>query len=133
LFLITMFFLKFYERRRILLLLVIVLFTVVIDLGEAIMVGSSNGIERDLSVVSKQQAGLAQFAARWDNLKDTIYHYYGGPFSNFFILVPAVYWLFRSKLRETSTIFLLAFLSLAILPLFFGSVEIQARIFYDIP
>ena len=44
-----------------------------------------------------------------------------------------MYWLYHSKLSEQSSIFLLIFLSLGVIPLFIGSIVIQARVFFDIP
>jgi len=66
-------------------------------------------------------------------LMRTMYSFVGGQFSNFIIFTLALYWLFRSNLREPSSIFLVIFLSIGILPFLLGDYIIQTRVFYDIP
>lgn len=122
-----------YKRSNAILLLLIILSTVIIDIAKSRMIGVSNGFGRDLSVAHQQQAGISQFANRWSNLKDTMQNYYGAQFSNFIILGLALYWVFRSTMRDTTSILLMIFLSIGIIPLFFGDWIIQSRVFYDIP
>jgi hypothetical protein len=62
-----------------------------------------------------------------------MYHSLGGVFSNFIILLLGLFWVLKSNMREPHTVFLIIFLSTAIVPLFVGSWGIQARVFYDIP
>ena len=132
-FLAVMFKLNYYRRKSIILLLLIISSSVLIDIIRTITVGSSSGIQRDISVASRAGAGLAQFALRWSNLIDSIQIQLGGLFNNFIILILGLYWLFHCNLRELSTIFLVIFLSIGVIPLFFGDWIIQTRIFYNIP
>jgi hypothetical protein len=57
----------------------------------------------------------------------------GAVFSNFIILVLGLIWVLKSNLREPGTVFLMIFLSIGLIPLFFGNWTLQARIFYNIP
>jgi hypothetical protein len=66
-------------------------------------------------------------------LIETVHIHIGGLFSNFVILGLCLYWLFFSKMRRTSDIFIITFMSVGILPLFFGDWIIQTRILYNIP
>jgi len=126
---------NYYRRQSIILLLLVLLFSVVIDIARTI-IGSGGGIEGDIAVSMGAKgggAGLGQFTQRWDNLVYTTQIYLGGQLSNPIILGLGLYWLFRSKLSEQSTIFILVFLSLGLLPIFVGGVLVQGRVFYDIP
>jgi hypothetical protein len=126
--------LNYYRRKRILLLLAIVLLSVVIDIARTSLTASVGGIEGDITLSKGAQGvGLGQFSQRWSNLVYTTQVYLGGQLSNPIILALGLYWLFHSKLSEQSTIFLLVFLSLGVLPMFVGGVLIQGRVFYDIP
>jgi hypothetical protein len=135
-FLIVMFFkgreFEYYSRTAIILLILIVLFPVVLEVGRTLVIGSAGGILQD---VAKAQAGLGanQFAARWDTLKDTVFVYLGGQLSNFIILFLGLYWLIISKFRRLSSFFIFIFLSIGIVPVFFGDQLTQGRILYDIP
>jgi hypothetical protein len=131
-FLAVMFKLSYYPKKSIILLLLVVLSSVAIDVARMTVTGSASGIEQDISI-AKSGLGLAQFALRWSNLIDTTQNYLGSIFSNFIVLILGIYWLFRSNLREPSTIFLVIFLSLGIIPLFFGDWIVQSRVLYNIP
>jgi hypothetical protein len=132
-FLAVMLKLDYYRRGSIVLLLLVVLSSVFIDLARMAITGSAGGIEKDIHVAIVTEAGLDQFILRWSNLTRTIYSYVGGQFSNFIILTLGLYWLFRSNLREPSSIFLIIFLSIGFIPFLFGNYFIQTRVFYDIP
>ena len=131
-FLAAMLKLSYYSKKSIILLLLVVLSSVVIDVARMTITGSASGIEQDISI-AKAGIGLEQFALRWSNLIDTTQHNLGSQFSNFIILILGAYWLYRSNLREPSTILLVIFLSLGIIPLFFGDWIVQSRILYNIP
>ncbi len=132
-FLVIMVKLGHYKRRNLIFLLLIILSTVIVDLAKTALIGLSNGFAKDLRVARGHLAGINQFANRWNNLKDTMQGYYAAQFSNFIILILALYWLLRSRLRDVSNILLMVFLSVGIAPLFFGDWVIQSRVFYDIP
>jgi hypothetical protein len=132
-FLIVMLKVCYYSRRSVILLLLIVLSTVVIDIIRSSGIKSAGGIEEVIAVSNSYGTGLGQFTNRWSNLVYTTQVYLAGQFSNPIILTLGLYWLYRSKLTEQSSIFLLIFFSLGIIPLFIGSEVIQARVLFDIP
>ncbi|MDQ6862292.1 MAG: hypothetical protein M3044_00565 [Thermoproteota archaeon] len=121
-----------YSRIGIIILILIVLLPLVFEIGRTIAIGSSGGLLQD---VSKAQAGLSanNFAARWSTLKDTVFVYLGGQLSNFIILFLGVCWLITSKFQQLSSLFIFIFLSIGIIPIFFGDQLTQGRILYDIP
>jgi hypothetical protein len=131
-FLAVMLKLNYYPRRSVILLLLAVLSSVVIDSVRTTFTGISSGIERDLEV-AHLGVSLNQFPLRWSNLVNTMQNYFGSQFSNFIIFALVMYWLFRSDLHQAPTIFLVTFLSLGIIPLFFGDLLVQSRVFYNIP
>ncbi len=133
-FLLVLYKLNYYRRQSIILLLIVVLSSVAIDVARTIATGSVGGVEGDIAL-SKGAGGvgLGQFAQRWSNLVYTTQVYLGGQLSNPIILMLGLYWLFHSKRLEQSTIFIIVFLSIGLLPLFVGGVLIQGRVFYDIP
>ena len=124
---------NYYHRKTVIVLLLVILASVIIDVARMTITGSAGGIERDIEVAKVTGAGPQQFALRWINLMRTMYSFVGGQFSNFIIFTLALYWLFRSNLREPSSIFLVIFLSIGILPFLLGDYIIQTRVFYDIP
>jgi hypothetical protein len=133
LFLAVMLAYNYYSKKSIILLLLVVLSSVVIDTARIAITGNPGGIERDIYTARVAKAGLEQFMVRWSNLVDTTQIYFGGLFSNFIILVLGLYWLIYSNLRQPSTILIMIFLSLGIIPLFLGDWVIQTRVLYDIP
>jgi hypothetical protein len=119
-------------RRKVILLLLVVISSVVIDVVRMEMTGSSGGIERDMQVAGVG-LGFTQFAVRWTTLIHTVQVSFGAAYSNFIILGLCLYWLIRSKSYHLSEIFIMVFLSIGIIPLFFGSSLVQSRVLYDIP
>jgi hypothetical protein len=132
-FLLTMLVLKRYTRRTIMLLLLIVFSCILVDILKTIAIGSAGGFEKDMEVAKVTSMGPQQFAQRFSNLMITLYTYVGGQFSNFIIFGLGLYWLFRSNLADTSTIFLIVCLSVGLFPFLLGNYIIQVRVFYDIP
>ncbi|MFZ0510510.1 MAG: hypothetical protein WAM14_02790, partial [Candidatus Nitrosopolaris sp.] len=121
-----------YSRTGIILLILIVLVPVALGIGMTMVIGSGGGLLQD---VSKAQAGLSinNFAARWSILKDTVFTYLGGLLSNFIILSLGLYWLYTCKPRDLASLFIFIFLSIGVIPIFFGDLLTQGRILYDIP
>jgi hypothetical protein len=132
-FLLTMLKVNYYHRKRVVLLLLVVLSSVIIDVARMAITGSAGGVEKDIEVAKIARIGPHQFALRLSNLMHTMYFYVGGQFSNFLILSLGLYWLFRSNLREASSIFLVICLSIGLFPFLLGDYIIQIRVFYDIP
>lgn len=123
----------YYSKKRIVLVLIIVLSSAIINIGRIIITGIADNIQRDIGEIAHNTAGPEQFSLRWSNLLRTAYSFVGGQFSNFIILALGSYWLFRSNLSEPSSIFLIIFLSIGIIPFLFGNWLIQTRVYYDIP
>jgi hypothetical protein len=132
-FLAAMLKLSYYSKKSIILLLLVVLSSVVIDVARMTITGSVSGIEEQIKIASLTGVGLTQFALRWSNLIDATQNYYGSQFSNSIVLMLGLYWLFRCNLREPSTILLIVFLSMGVVPLFFGDWLVQSRVLYNIP
>jgi hypothetical protein len=123
---------NYYHRKSIILLLLVILSSVVIDIGRMTITGSASGIVNDINI-ARGGVGLEQFAVRWSNLIDVTQIHLGGQFSNFLLLVLGVYWLIHSNFRQPSSILIVIFLSLGVMPLFFGDWITQSRVFYVIP
>ena len=122
----------FPNRRIIWLLLFAILPSIVVDISKVLLTGSSGGLEQDIEL-AQRGLGIEQFNLRWEILNTTMYHSLGGVFSNFIILLLGLFWVLKSNMREPYAVFLIIFLSAGIVPLFFGSWTIQARVFYDMP
>ena len=121
-----------FTKRRIIWLLLVILVSIVVDITKVLLTGSSGGLEQDIEV-AQRSLGIEQFNLRWLILNTTMHHSMGGVFSNFIILILGLLWVLKSNMREPSTVFLMIFLSAGLVPLFFGSWSIQARVFYDMP
>jgi hypothetical protein len=132
-FLIAMLMLNYYRRKYIILLLLVIFSTVVVDVVRMNLTGSTGGIERDIQAYNYYGVGPKQFFMRWNNIVDTTEHFHGGLLANFIILGLGLYWLFRANYTEPHNIFLMIFLSVGIMPLFFGDWLVQTRVFYNIP
>jgi hypothetical protein len=122
----------FTNRRIIWLLLFAILPSIVVDITKVLLTGSSGGLEQDLEL-AQTGLGIEQFNLRWQILNTTMHHSLGGVFGNFIILILGLFWVLKSNIREAGTVFLMIFLSAGVVPLFFGSWAIQARVFYDVP
>jgi hypothetical protein len=122
----------FTSKKIILLLLFGILPSVTIDVAKVALTGSSGGLGQDIELV-QTSLGIDQFHLRWEILSTTMHDSLAGVFSNFIILGLGLLWLFKSNIREHSTIFLMIFLSIGLVPLFIGNWIIQARVFYNIP
>ncbi len=131
LFLAVMYKMNQYTRKNIIFLLVVVLSSVAIDVARSSLTGTSGGITSDVALAGG--AGTGQLPSLWSNLTDTVQNYGGGQFSVFIIFSLGLYWLYRSNSRELSSIFIIIFLALAVLPLLVGDGIIQSRVLYDIP
>ena len=121
-----------FTKRRITWLLVAILLSIVVDVTRVSLTSSSGGVEQDIQLAGTN-FGLEQFNMRWRILHATAHESFGGVFSNFIILILALFWVLKSNMREPRTIFLMIFLSVGLLPLYIGSLTLQTRVFYDIP
>lgn len=122
----------FTKRRRIIWLLLAIFVTIVVDIAKVSIIGSSGGLAQDVEL-AQTNLGIEQFNQRFLILDSTMHGGLGGVFSNFIILILGLFWVLKSNIREPSTIFLMVFLSAALVPLNLGSWTLQVRILYDIP
>ncbi|HEX2231412.1 MAG TPA: hypothetical protein VHG34_04410, partial [Nitrososphaeraceae archaeon] len=120
------------NRKRIIWLLVAILISVGVDITKALLTGSSGGLIQDAEL-AQTNLGIEQFNTRFDTLDLTMHGSLGGVFSNFIILILGLFWVLKSNIREPSTIFLMIFLSVGLIPLNIGSWTLQVRVFYDMP
>jgi hypothetical protein len=122
----------FNNKKRMTWLLLALILSIMVDITKVALTSSSGGVEQDIGI-AQTYLGIGQFNLRWLILDTTMHHSLGGVFSNFIILTLGLFWVLKSNMREPSTIFLMIFLSVGLVPLFFGSWDIQARAFYDMP
>ena len=120
------------NKRRITWLLLVLVLSIVLDVTKVAITGSSGGLGQDIEL-AQTNLGIEQYNLRSVILDTTMHHSLGGVFSNFIILTLGLFWVLKSNMREPSTIFLMIFLSAGLVPLFFGTWAIQARVFYNIP
>jgi len=122
-----------FSRRNVFVLLSIIMSSLIIDLGRMEIMGTSGSLQLDMNVAGRQAVGIGQLTKLWSNLQNSTQIYLGGLFSNFIIIGLGLYWVFRSRLSEPSSVFLIIFLAVGFLPLFFAQWIVQSRVFYNIP
>jgi hypothetical protein len=122
----------FTNRNRITWLLIAVLVSVGVDITKVLLTDSSGGLVQDVEL-AQTNLGIEQFNTRFDTLDFTMHRSLGGVFSNFIILILGLFWVLKSNIRAPSTIFLMIFLSVGLIPLNIGSWTLQVRVFYDMP
>lgn len=125
--------LNYYPRKHFILLYLILASSIAVDVLKSTWTGSLSGIEADVSIGFGHGLGISQFSERLGTLAETVQTYYGGVYANIAILGLVMYWLIRCQPRELANIFILIFLSTALIPLFIGDFLLQSRILYDIP
>ncbi len=132
-FLFVLHILNYYPRKHFLLLYLVLSSSIAVDVLKSSWTGSSTGLEADVSIGFGHGLGISQFSERLGTLAETVQTYYGGAYANIAILGLAMYWLVRCQPREPANIFLLIFMSTALIPLFIGDYVFQSRVLYDIP
>lgn len=132
-FLFVVLMLNYYARRRIFVLYLILSSSIAVDILKSTWIGSSSGLEVDLSVGVTHGLGISQFGERLKTLADTVQIYYGGVYANIAILGLVIYWLIHCRTRESANIFIMIFLSTALVPLFLGDYVLQSRVLYNVP
>jgi hypothetical protein len=121
-----------YSRKAIILILIVIASSAVIDISTSLITSSPSGILRHLEL-SNVHMGVGEYARRWETLAFAVNSGLGGILGNSVVLLLGLYWVLRSNYRIPSTLFLLIFLAMAIIPLFFGDWIIQSRTLYMIP
>jgi len=76
---------------------------------------------------------IRDFRNRWLNLPTFMHYYVGGFLANAAFLAFTVLWTLQAKFENTFDRVLLAALVVGSIPLVFGDVVLQSRIFYDMP
>jgi hypothetical protein len=125
--------LNYYPRKHFLLLYLVLSSSIAVDVIKSSWTGSLTGLEADVSIGFDRGLGISQFSERLGTLAETVQTYYGGVYANIVILGLVMYWLIRSQPRELANIFIMIFLSTALIPLFIGDWVLQSRVLYDIP
>ena len=122
-----------YPRKLLFISMIFVISSIGIDLLRSHLTGSELGMQRDLSFAQSTDVGLSQFTVRWENLVRTVQVHVGGFYSNFIFLSLVLAGLFLARMNARVWLFLGTFVSIGILPLFFGNVIVLSRVLYDIP
>jgi hypothetical protein len=121
-----------YSRKAAVLALVIIAASAVIDISKSLATASASGILRNLEFTDALM-GPSEFTQRWEILQFVVNSSLAGVFGNSVMILLGLYWVWKSNIGQTSTLFLLVFLSIGIIPLFFGDWIIQSRTLYMIP
>ena len=121
---------KLYESDLIKVVLVIVIAVVLVDLAKGYLIGISSGFQHNLGVAESTAFGSSD---RWSEAVRTVQVFLGGIFGNLIILSLALYTTLFYKYKNTAGLFILMFLSIGLVPLFFGDRIVQSRVLYDIP
>jgi hypothetical protein len=124
---------KKYTSNQIILVFVALSMVIVVDLLKSAITGSTLGLTRDLVLAEATDYGFTQFDIKWGNLVHVTQVHMAGIFGNIILLLLAIYGTMSVKYKSTIGIFVLVFISIAILPLFFGGKVILSRVLYDIP
>jgi hypothetical protein len=122
------------DKNIILYLFLAILPSIVID-GTRMILIKSSGLVEDISFAHSQGAGLHDFSMFWNNLVSTTQVYMAGQFGNSIIFILVLYWLYKCNrnIKDKSTLLMVIFFSLTILPILFGEKQIQTRFLFEIP
>ena len=129
-FLMVLKFQRLYDFKAIKFVLAIAICLVFLDLSKSYLVDLTSGIQHNLGIAENTGFGLSD---RWSTMVRTVQVHLGGIFGNIIILALALYPAIFLSYRNVAGIFILLFLSIGILPLFFGDLIVQSRVLYDIP
>ena len=124
--------LKFYPKKSIFYLFIAIIPSLVTD-GIRMILTKSSGVIEDASFAHSQGAGIHDFTTLWYNLVNTTQIYMAGLFGNSIILILVLYWLYKCNIKDKSTLLIIVFFSLTILPIFLGEKQIQTRFLFEIP
>jgi hypothetical protein len=122
-----------YESERFKIIFIVIGCIIAFDFAKSFLLDSSSAALRDLVVAESLDFGLLQFATSWSTLVRTVEVFLGGIFGNIIVLLLALYCGLLFRQRNLAEYFIIVFLSLGIIPIFFGDKIVQSRIFYDIP
>ncbi|MGH9878245.1 MAG: hypothetical protein ACRD5H_11450, partial [Nitrososphaerales archaeon] len=118
-------------KTKVLVMLLVVGSTFSIDYAKSSYFATPSAAESDSAIATNiQSQGTAD---RWDRLQFTLSSYVGGFLSNPILFILALVWIVRAKLSIGLDRVLLSMMFIMALPITFGSVEFQTRVFYNIP
>jgi hypothetical protein len=124
---------KFYESGPVKTILIIIAGVLAVDVARSILFDTLSAVTRDYMVAETSGGGLMHLGARWTVLVRTIEVFLAGIYGNMIILFLVLYCAVMLKFKNVAGYFIMIFLSIGILPLFFGDKIVQSRIFYEIP
>jgi hypothetical protein len=133
LFLITLRWKKVYDPKSIMFVLSVVVIVFIVDIVRSYLIGLSSGLQSDIVIAQSFDFGFSQLGLAWSNIVRAVEVHQGGIFGNIIILSLAFYYTFLTKYKTITSLFVIVFLSIAILPLLFGDKIIQTRVLYNIP
>jgi hypothetical protein len=132
-------------KFKTILLLAAIISSVVIDYVKSEAVGVPSGLSRDTGVAG-YSLSLDNFDSRWTTVSDTLGEYVGGYLSVPILLSLTLFWVFRARMwpvdnksgcinGNTSSFDRVVFSMLFVLaiPILFGDMTVQARLFYNTP
>jgi hypothetical protein len=123
---------KKYPKISIFYLFIAIIPSLVTD-GLRMILTKSSGVVEDASFAHSQGAGIHDIATFWYNLVSTTQIYMAGLFGNSIILILVLYWLYKCNIKDKSTLLIIVFFSLTIIPIIFGEKQIQTRFLFEIP
>lgn len=107
--------------------------SVSIDVVKDLIVGSSGGVSENIKL-TYEFVGINNIFILLENIYASVLISHGGIFGNGLVLVAVfVFSIFYFDPRKLPDLLMLSFLTLLILPIFFGYWNIQVRVLYDIP
>lgn len=109
------------------------LIVVGVDIIKSAITSSTLGMTRDLVMAESTGFGFTQLDVKWSNIVYVSQVYLAGILGNIIFLLLALYGTALLPFKSKVGIFILLFISVAILPLFFANKIILSRVLYDIP
>jgi hypothetical protein len=97
------------------------------------IITNNAGVIRNINYATDQGFGIHDFSTIWNNLITTTQTYLAGQFGNSIIYFLVIYWLYKSSLSSKSNIVIAVFLTIPIIPIFFGESVTLSRVLFEIP
>lgn len=120
------------QRDKILSIFLALVPSIIIEISR-LTFNKAAGVLTNISFATEQGLGIHDYSYIWHNLVYSSQLELAGVFGNTFIYILVIFWLFKSNLRDQTTILMLIFFSLSILPFLFGETVVQTRVLFEIP
>jgi len=120
------------QRDKILSIFLALIPSIIIEISR-LTLKKSAGVLTNINFATEQGLGIHDYSYIWHSLVNSSQVELAGVLGNTFIYLLVIFWLFKSKLREQTTILILIFFSLSILPFLFGETVVQTRVLFEIP